>query len=169
LRKLLILVAVVAILVTSIVISLIHREAIVNSSSELENFLPTTLIDRYEVVEIVTGEDAIKMTKSIHWNPGNIAPLDAIVAIYSDGTRVWISKIDSACKVVEIMASKMQKYENMLPYTVPVQHNIGGKNIYLSLDKRSGKLHAFWCINEKVLIWVETGSSGIDGLREFIK
>lgn len=159
----------IAILVASILIYLVYYRGRVTTSSDLENFLPQTLADRYRIIELVVGEDAIKMTKSIHWNPSRIAPIDAIIAVYDDGTRVWISKIDNACRVVETMASKMQEYEDRLPYTVPVQHSINERDIYLSLDKRSGQLHAFWCINEKVLIWVEVGSSGVDGLLEFLR
>ena len=129
---------------------------------------PHELPGGYTVAQIVSGQDAVELVKSIHWNPAAINASKALIIVYSDGTRVWITEVKGdACSYVALMAGKMRAYSNQLPYTPPAPHTIGQTTVYLSMDKRDGRLHAFWCKN-RLVIWAELGASGPQALPKLV-
>ncbi len=130
---------------------------------------PRELPGGYPVIRVITGKKAASLVASIHWSPSRIPVVDAIIVEYSDGTRLWAVTVnDDACQVASRMAEKMRIYESQLPYTAPVLHSIGDTQVYLSMDKRTGGLHAFWC-RGNIVAWVEVGSSGLNGLTTLIE
>ncbi len=122
------------------------------------NFVfPHTLPGGYHVVNVKTGEEALRNMAYIHWNPKKVsmAVSDAAIVTYNDGTRLWLSYAGNhACELVDRMAGKIASYESKLPFTRPIPHNLGGYNVYLSRGLHDGKLHAFWC-QEGIVVWVE--------------
>ncbi len=122
------------------------------------NFVfPNILPGGYHVVNVKTGEEALRNMAYIHWNPKKVsmAVSDAAIVMYSDGTRLWLSYAgDYACELVNRMAAKMAAYESKLPFTRPILHNLGSYDVYLSRGLRDGKLHAFWC-QKGIVVWVE--------------
>ncbi len=155
--------AATALLVIALVLAFALRE---ESGSQL--LVPESLPGGYGLVNLVTGGRAVEIVTGIHWSPSRIPVVDAAVAEYGDGTRLWVSRVQGdACRVVELMASKMAEYSRELPYTTPVAHEFDGVKVYLSMDKRVPRLHAFWCTGNLV-IWVELGASGIDALYYLI-
>lgn len=122
------------------------------------NFVfPRTLPGGYQVVNVKTGEEAIRDMAYIHWSPEKVrmAISDAAIVMYSDGTRLWLSHAsDYACELVNRMAEKMAAYKSKLPFTRPILHSLSGYDVYLSRGLHDGKLHAFWC-QEGIVVWAE--------------
>jgi hypothetical protein len=147
-----------------VVTALLTILALINSSTKegtetsKGNFVfPRTLPGGYQVVNVKTGEEAIRDMAYIHWSPErvSIAISDAAIVMYSDGTRLWLSYAgDYACELVNRMAEKMAAYESKLPFTRPILHNLGSYDVYLSRGLHDGKLHAFWC-QKGIVVWVE--------------
>lgn len=130
---------------------------------------PETLPGGYRVARVVSGPEALEMAKSIHWNPSAIEITKAVIVVYTDGTRLWITETKGdACRYAEQMAEKIAIYSEQLPYTPPIPHEIEGVKVYLTLDKRNGRLHAFWC-RDSIIAWAELGESGIQGLKRLIE
>lgn len=126
-------------------------------------FYPETLPGGYSVEKVVSGDEALAMVKGIHWEPGMVRAERALIVVYSDGTRLWIVDTGGdACGLVARMAEKMRMYQDRLPYTAPVEHSIGGTTVYMSLDKRDGRLHVFWC-SGSLAVWAELGASAYTG------
>ena len=130
---------------------------------------PDELPGGYSVVKVVSGREALALVKGLHWNPSAVEASEAVIVVYSDGTRAWIVRtMGDACSYVDRMAKKMAIYTSQLPYTPPVPHLIADTKVYLTLDRRSQRLHAFWCRSD-LAVWVELGASGINGLEELVK
>ena len=107
---------------------------------------PQRLPDGARPVEVVVGEKAVEATRGIHWEPGMIEIKDAAIVTYSDGTRLWLSYAGSrACELLDMMARQMTLHQEELPYTAPMSHTVEGAKVYISFDKRTPKLHIFWC------------------------
>ncbi len=107
---------------------------------------PQKLPDGARPVEVVVGEKAVEATKGIHWEPGAIKIKDAAIVTYSDGTRLWLSYAgDKACELLDMMARQMTLHQEELPYTAPMSHTVEGVKVYISFDKRTPKIHIFWC------------------------
>jgi hypothetical protein len=129
---------------------------------------PDTLPGGYSVARVFSGEEATRLSRQIHWSPEAVDVVNAAIVEYTDGTRIWIAVTASdPCSLVERMAAKILEHEEQLPYSRPVPHQIGGRKVQLLVDKRSGKLNAFWCTDHAV-VWVEIGASGLEGLRAAI-
>lgn len=130
--------------------------------------VPERLPDGTPAIRIVRGEEAVRLVRSIHWSPSRIGVVDAAIATYSSGARIWVAVTTTdPCRLAEEMAQKMSLYAEELPYTTPVSHRLQGKTVYLSLDKRTGGLHAFWCTGHR-LVWVELPPSQTGLLRSII-
>ena len=126
-------------------------------------FYPETLPGGYSVEEVVSGDEALAMVKGIHWEPDMVKAERTLIVVYSDGTRLWIVDTGGdACSLVAMMAKKMAMYQDRLPYTAPVEHSIGGTTVYMSLDKRDGRLHVFWC-SGSLAVWAELGAAAYTG------
>ncbi len=112
----------------------------------------------YKLLHLVEGEKALEIIKGIHWEPGDIRLINAAIAEYgangSIAFRLWVGVSNDACLLVETMAQRMKMYENVLPYTAPVNHTLAGHLVYFSRDKRDSRIHAFWC-EGKYVIWLE--------------
>jgi hypothetical protein len=120
---------------------------------------PLSLPGGYGVAASISGEEAVRSVQGLHWNPEKIRVKDAVVVQYSDGTILWAAYVGKdACKLADTMAEKMAVHEAELPYTAPILHSIGGHRVYLSMDKRDGGLHAFWC-RDGLVAWVRLGAS----------
>jgi hypothetical protein len=158
-----------AIAATLLTLNLLHAGETSVGPSEASINYPVALPQGYSIVSVVSGRDAVRLVSSIHWNPSRIPVVDAVVVEYGDGTRLWVARVSgSGCSVVERMASKMIMYAHQLPYTIPVPHTIDDKMVYLSLDRRSGGLHAFWCSGDLV-VWVELGRGGLEVLSYIVR
>lgn len=121
---------------------------------------PETLPGGYGVARLATGSEAVEMVRGLHWSPERISVRDALVAVYTDGTVLWASYVgDNACSVAASMARKIAEYEEELPYTAPIPHSFGDVVVYLTMDKRDGSLHAFWC-RDGLVVWVHLGAAG---------
>ncbi|ABM80067.1 hypothetical protein [Hyperthermus butylicus] len=121
---------------------------------------PETLPGGYHVARLATGSEAVEMIRGLHWSPEKIDVDDALVAIYTDGTILWASYVDSnACPIAASMAEKMREYETELPYTAPIPHSFGDTLVYLTMNKHDGSLHAFWC-RDGLVVWVRLGAAG---------
>jgi len=108
----------------------------------------------------VSGSEAVRLVRGIHWEPGRVTVERAVVVFYSDGSILWASYVGgAACSLAERMAEKMTVYESELPYTAPAPHRVGGVTVYLTLDKRDESLHAFWC-RGGLVVWVRLGAAG---------
>lgn len=130
---------------------------------------PSRLPGGYEPVSVLKGEKAVAATRGLHWNPSDIPVRESVIVTYSDGTRLWVSRVDGdACKVLSRMVNAMEMHEAELPYTAPIRHNVAGTPVYFSMDKRTGGLHALWC-SDDLVIWVQLGASGLDGLRAIVE
>ncbi len=126
---------------------------------------PEELPGGYPLVSLAAGPEAVRMVTGIHWSPERVPVVDAVVAVYGDGTRLWASRVSGdACAVADAMAEKIARFQGSVPYTAPVPHEIGGTRVYLTMDVRTGRLHAFWCSGDLV-VWVELGSAGIPALE----
>ncbi len=128
-------------------------------------------IGEVKALKYATGEEAIKMVMSIHWNPKALKGIeDAAVVLYSDGSRLWVTVFkseDQALKLLNEMVSKISQYEAELPYGTPIPHAFEGVKVYFIPDKRGG-MHALWA-SGKYLIWLELGQDGINVLKALIK
>ena len=130
---------------------------------------PGELPGGYRPVSVLRGGEAVEATRGLHWSPGDIPVEKAVVVTYSDGTRLWVSRVrGSACEAVAKMAQAMAMHASELPYTAPIRHTVDGIPLYFSMDKRTGGLHAFWCSNGLV-IWAQLGASGIKGLEYIVE
>ncbi len=160
---------IVAIAVIGVVAVAVAMLLLYQGSSQTSISLPRELPDGTPAVKLLTGRDAVETVKSIHWSPGRIGVVDAAIAVYSSGARLWAAVTSSdACSLAEAMASKMKMYEGELPYTQPVEHEINGVKVYLSLDKRNGFLHAFWC-KDRTIYWAELPPSQAILLRSIVE
>ncbi|WP_167827892.1 hypothetical protein [Pyrolobus fumarii] len=112
----------------------------------------------YPLLRLVSGDEALRMVKGIHWEPGAIPASGAAVALYGINDKVayrlWIVEVSNACLAVESMAKKIAEYSNQLPYTPPQPHNYGSVTFYITLDRRNGSYHIFWCEGSYAL-WLE--------------
>lgn len=116
---------------------------------------PKQLPDGSEAAEVYTGEKAVSMVKGIHWNPAAINVSDALVIVYSNGVRVWVSITPEAGVLLDKMLSKIMEYQGRVPF-VPA-HDLGtsGVRVYLMYDTNSpGKVHALWARGD-LLVWTE--------------
>ena len=129
---------------------------------------PESLPDGSQVARIISGEDAVRTMRMIHWRPGAVDVEEALIVVYTSGARLWISKASNACMEVEFMAKKMAIYESMLPYTTPSRHNLGGTVVYVCFDKRNGWINAFWCKGDLV-VWAELPPSEAKYLELLVK
>lgn len=126
------------------------------------------LPDGSQVVRVVSGEDAVKTIRAIHWRPSAIDIEGALILVYSSGARLWIAKTNDACMEVEFMVKKISLYGDMLPYTAPSQHNFNGIIVYICMDKRNGWINAFWCKRDLV-VWAELPPSEARYLKLLVK
>jgi len=130
---------------------------------------PHQLPGGYEPVSVLRGEKAVAATRGLHWHPGDIPVTRSIVVTYSDGTRLWVSRVSGgACKALSRMVDAIRVHEAELPYTAPIRHSVDGVPVYFTMDKRSGGLHALWC-SHGLVIWVQLGASGLSGLRAIVE
>ena len=126
----------------------------VATSSPSSMPLPPRILGGYRLEAIVTGEKAVEMVSRIHWEPIRVD--DAVIARYGSDTGfiVWVARVHDACRLVHMMAEKMRKYADMLPYTAPTNITHGGITFYVSIDKRNGSRHIFWC-EDGYVIWLQ--------------
>ena len=130
--------------------------------------LPPDVLAGYKLARLVTGEAARNIISRIHWEPVEVE--NAAIAVYgnrSKGFIVWVARVKGACRLVERMASKMAEYEHQLPYTAPQRVTHGGITFYISVDKRNGSRHIFWCEGEYV-IWLQAAGVTSDQLLDAI-
>ncbi len=143
-RRWLILAAILS--VALVAVGLLVLVASRHSVSPHGSIYPSELPGGYHVVAVINGSRAVEAVKKLHMNPGHIDVVEAYIVKYSDGTILWISRVrGDACEAVKRMAEVMTRLASMLPYTAPTKHVIGGVEVYLTLDKRDGSIHAFWC------------------------
>ncbi len=116
--------------------------------------LPPETLAGYRLAGVITGPKAVRMVSSIHWEPIHVD--DAVIARYGSdsGFIVWVARVPGACRLVKLMAEKMRRYADMLPYTAPANITHGGITFYVSIDKRNGSRHIFWCEGDYV-IWLQ--------------
>ena len=128
-------------------------------------------VEGVKAIKYATGEQAIRMVMSIHWNPQAIKGVeDASVVLYSDGSRLWVTVFGSEEQAKELlseMVNKISRFEAQLPYGKPIPHTFEGVTVYLIPDKRGG-MHALWA-SGRYLVWLELGQKGIDLLKELIE
>jgi hypothetical protein len=107
---------------------------------------------------------------SIHWEG---VPVEAAAIAeygYPLAARLWVAKSSEACRLVERMAEKMREYASMLPYTAPIPAEHDSVTFYVSLDKRDGTLHVFWCESGYV-IWLHVyePSIAMEAVKEVVE
>ncbi len=126
---------------------------------------PESLPDGYEVIEVYSGREAVEMVKGLHWNPAAVNVSDALVVIYSDGVRVWVSVTPQADELLDRMMSKIMEYQGRVPFVPAHDVEVGGVRVYLMYDASSpGKVHTLWARGD-LLVWVEVpGEVGIPPL-----
>ncbi len=129
-------------------------------------------VDGVSAVRVVTGEEAVSTVTGIHFDPHAFHPKDALIILYSDGSRLWITRVNDACSLVERMAERMRLMADRLPYTAPRAERVDGTTFYVSIDKRDGSVHVFWCEHHGDLaVWLEARSGEMlrEGLHEIIR
>ena len=118
----------------------------------------------------VSGEEAVKTVVGIHWEK---VPVEkAAIAEYgSNGRlyfRLWVAVVNDPCRLVDEMAEKMREYASVLPYTAPrpINHTV---LFYVTIDKRDGTLHVFWC-EPPYVIWLHIYDRRLtlEALREVV-
>ncbi len=123
---------------------------------------PEKLPDGAEIANVYSGEEAISMVKSIHWNPGAINVSDALVIMYSDGVRVWVSITPRAGELLDRMMDKIMEYQGRVPFVPAHDLEVSGVRVYLMYDSNSpGKVHALWARGD-LLVWVEVPGEVVD-------
>ncbi|OWJ54960.1 hypothetical protein [Pyrodictium delaneyi] len=159
-HKLLLLAVATAVVVAAAAIFILHTSEGLGGQASAEGiYYPEMLPGDYTVERIVSGEEALAAVKGIHWEPGMVKAKKALIVVYSDGTRLWIVDTgDNACELVDRMAEKMKTYADQLPYTAPFSHEVAGVTVYISQDKRDGRLHVFWC-RGSLAVWAELGAA----------
>ncbi len=149
--------AAIILAVTAAILLAPHSEPVSRSSSAAADIVPDRLAG-YNLLHVVKGAMAVKIVKSIHWEPSMINVSNAAIAEYGSANgiayRLWVAQSPQACSLVKRMAERMNEFAAMLPYTAPVRHTLSGYTVYFSLDKRDGRIHAFWCEKDYV-IWLE--------------
>ncbi len=122
------------------------------------------------LVRLLEGEEAVRTVVGIHWEK---IPIErAAIAEYGADDRLyfrlWVAVVRDPCRLVEAMAEKMREYAGMLPYTAPqvINHTV---RFYVTLDKRDGTLHVFWC-EPPYVIWLHIYDSklALQALREVV-
>lgn len=125
---------------------------------------PNPLPGGFRVASVKTGAEAVGEIIGLHENPGGFAGSieDAAVVEYTGGVKLWLTYAgDSACILVDAMASKIAAYQERLSLTEPIAHNISGCKVYFSWSPGSNIMHVFWC-REGVAVWA---SISMDALQ----
>ncbi len=163
--------AVAVVIVAVLVVS--HAPSGGGGSSDLQLLAEKlSRLDGISAVRVVTGEEAVRLVTGIHFDPHAFHPRDAVIILYSDGSRLWVTRVDDACDLVERMAERMRVLADRLPYTAPRAERVDGTTFYVSLDKRDGSVHIFWCEpRSELAVWLEARSSEMlrEGLHEIIR
>ncbi len=168
-RSIVILSISIIVVAVAVVVALLLPGVLKPTTSSSEPY-PPTLPGGYKVYRAYTGEKAVEIVKRLHWHPSEVKIEKAYVVQYTDGTIIWLAYVgsrDKACSDVEAMVKAMYKYASRLPYTPPVNHTMWGHQVYLSMDKRDGSLHVFWC-QDGYTVWVRVGASGVKGLQHIV-
>lgn len=117
---------------------------------------PERLPPDASIVRVVEGEEAVKASMGIHWNPGGTGIVEAVIVEYSDGTRLWASRTaGDADEYLAAMIQKIQRYEGALPFKVLHKIDVRGVEVWVLMDKNvAGKTHLAWS-RSGLVVWVE--------------
>ena len=129
---------------------------------------PEKLPDGSIVSNVVSGDQAIKMVKGLHWNPEKLVVTNAVVLEYTDGSRIWVTVSDKSNKLMENMVSKIKEYESSLPFKIVHNISISGVSALLMSDLNDpSKIHVVW-VKNNLLVWAEVRMSDPNLLSETI-
>lgn len=139
------------------VFALLAALSAMSGGQSIDGFhFPASLPDGATVVNAQGGPEAVAAVKHIHWEPEAVVIEKALLVSYSDGTLLWLSAADNACQLTSLMAAKINASSKKLPYTPPVAVRVDHTTVYITLDKRNGQVHAFWC-RGKLVAWAQLG------------
>jgi len=122
-------------------------------------------------VKVISGEKAVELANNIHWSH-YVGVVKALIVKYADGSMIWVSVVKGgdASKYADMMADRIMLYQSssIMPYEILEVVRMGSCRVYLALDKRTDKIHAFWGIGDKV-IWAELYRKGSPRNMEALK
>ncbi len=165
-RLLAVLIAVAAALGVASFILFLHPGAVGGERLEA----PRTMLGS-PAVKVISGKEAAEMANRIHWSH-YVGVVKALIVRYADGSMIWVSVVKGgdAPRYADMMADRIMLYESssIMPYEILEVVRMGACKVYLALDKRTDKIHAFWGIGDKV-IWAELYRRGSPRNTEALK